>query len=177
VSSPESWLGQPELRLRELLQRLTAHGVDFVVVGGVAVILQASPRFTKDLDICYSPEQENLDRLGAVLIELGATLRGVDEDLPFVPDGHALRQQTQILTLTTVDGGLDLLVEPDGSPGYRTLRRRADQIDIEGIAVRVASIDDLISMKRAAGRPQDLVDLESLEIASRRRRIDSNIAH
>jgi Nucleotidyl transferase AbiEii toxin, Type IV TA system len=176
VSSPEPWLGQPELRLRELLQRLTAHGVDFVVVGGVAVILQASPRFTKDLDICYSPEQENLDRLGAVLIELGATLRGVDEDLPFVPDGRALRQ-TQILTLTTVDGGLDLLVEPDGSPGYRTLRRRADQIDIEGIAVRVASIDDLISMKRAAGRPQDLVDLESLEIASRRRRIDSNIAH
>jgi hypothetical protein len=175
VSSPESWLGQPEFRLRQLLQRLTEHGVDFVVVGGVAVILQASPRFTKDLDICYSPELENLDRLGAVLIELGAKLRGVDEDLPFVPDGRALRQ-TPILTLTTSDGGLDLLVEPDGSPGYKTLRRRADQIDIEGIAVRVASIDDLISMKRAAGRPQDLVDLESLESARRRRRRDSNVA-
>jgi hypothetical protein len=176
VSSPEPWLDQPEFRLRELLQRLTEHGVDFVVVGGVAVILQASPRFTKDLDICYSPEQKNLDRLGAVLIELRAKLRGVDEDLPFVPDGPALRR-TQILTLTTVDGGLDLLVEPDGSPGYKTLRRRADQIDIEGIAVRVASIDDLIAMKRAAGRPQDLVDLESLESASWRRRRDSNVSH
>ncbi len=170
MSSSEPWLGQPELRLHELLQRLTEREVDFVVVGGVAVILQASPRFTKDLDICYAPEQANLDRLGAVLIELGARLRGVDEDLPFVPDGRLLRQ-TQILTLTTVDGGLDLLVEPDGSPGYPALRRRADQIDVDGIVVRVASVEDLIAMKRAAGRPQDLVDLESLEIAWRRSRL------
>jgi hypothetical protein len=152
---------------------LTGREVDFVVVGGVAVILQASPRLTKDLDICYATEQVNLDRLGAVLIELGARLRGVEEDLPFVPDGRALRH-TQILTLTTVDGGLDLLVEPDGSPGYPALRRRADQIDIDGIVVRVASIEDLIAMKRAAGRPQDLVDLESLEIARRRRRRKSS---
>jgi predicted nucleotidyltransferase len=152
---------------------LTEREVDFVVVGGVAVILQASPRLTKDLDICYAPEQVNLDRLGAVLIELGARLRGVEEDLPFVPDGRALRH-TQILTLTTVDGGLDLLVEPDGSPSYPALRRRADQIDIDGIVVRVASIEDLIAMKRAAGRPQDLVDLESLEIARRRRRRKSS---
>jgi predicted nucleotidyltransferase len=169
VNSSEPWLGQPELRLHELLRRLSEHGVDFVVVGGVAVILQASPRFTKDLDICYASEQENLDRLGDMLTESRARLRDVDEDLPFVPDGRALRQ-TQILTLTTDDGGLDLLLEPDGSPGYPALRRRADQIDIGGIVVRVASIEDLIAMKRAAGRPQDLVDLESLEIARRRRR-------
>lgn len=173
MNSSEPWLGQPELRLHELLQRLTVREVDFVVVGGVAVILQASPRFTKDLDICYATEQVNLDRLGSVLIELGARLRGVDEDLPFVPDGRALRH-TQILTLTTVDGGLDLLVDPDGSPGYPALRRRADQIDIDGIVVRVASIEDLIAMKRAAGRPQDLFDLESLEIARRRSRLKPN---
>jgi hypothetical protein len=176
VSASEPWLRQPELRLRELLQRLTERGVDFVVVGGVAVILQASPRFTKDLDICYAPEQQNLERLGAVLVELGAKLRGLDDDLPFVPDGRALRQ-TQILTLTTPDGGLDLLVEPDGAPGYPTLRRRADQIDVDGIVVRVASVEDLMAMKRAAGRPQDLVDLESLEIARRRRRTGPKPSH
>ena len=176
MSAPETWSGPREFRLRALLQRLTEHGVDFVVVGGVAVILQASPRFTRDLDICYALEQENLNRLGEVLVELGAKLRGIEEDLPFVPDGRALRQ-TQILTLTTADGGLDLLVEPVGSPGYPALRRRSDEIDLDGIGVRVASVDDLIAMKRAAGRPQDLVDLESLELARRRRRVDPGAAH
>jgi len=104
-----------------------------------------------------------------VLVELGAKLRQADEDLPFVPDGRTLRR-TQILTLTTPDGGIDLLVDPDGSPGYPALRRRASKIDVDGMTVLVASIEDLLAMKRAAGRPQDLVDLESLEIARRRLR-------
>jgi predicted nucleotidyltransferase len=167
VNTLELLWRNPELRLRVLLTRLTEGGVDFVVIGGVAVILQASPRFTKDLDICYAPGQENLDRLGEVLVELGAKLREADEDLPFVPDGRTL-SQTRILTLVTPDGGIDLLADPDGSPGYPALRRRATEIDVDGIVVRVASIDDLLAMKRAAGRPQDLVDLESLEIARRR---------
>ena len=141
--------------------------MDFVIVGGVAVIVQGSPRFTKDLDICYATDAANLERLGALLVELGARLRGVEEDLPFVPDAQALRR-TQMLTLTTMDGDIDLLVDPDGSPGYVALRRRASQIELDGITVLVASIEDLIAMKRAAGRPQDLIDLESLEIARRR---------
>jgi len=158
-----------ELALSRLLRRLVQADVDFVVVGGVAVVVQASPRFTNDLDICYSTEQTNLDRLGGVLTELGARLRGVEDDVPFVPDGQTLRR-TQMLTLTTRDGDIDLLVDPDGSPGYDVLRRNASRIDLDGISVLVASIEDMIAMKRAAGRPQDLVDLESLEIARRRRR-------
>ena len=164
---PDFWSAYPELHLSVLLDRLTDGGVDFVVVGGVAVIMQASPRFTKDLDICYDLARENLDRLGEVLVGLGARLRTADEDLPFVPDGRTLRQ-TQILTLTTPDGGIDLLVNPDGAPGYPALRRHASVVDLDGTTVRIASIDDLIAMKRAAGRPQDLVDIESLEIARRR---------
>lgn len=169
MNTPDFWAAYPEFNLRALLQRLTDGGVDFVVVGGVAVIVQASPRFTKDLDICYDLAQENLDRLGAVLVELGAKLRAIDEDLPFVPDGRTLLR-TQILKLTTPDGGLDLLVNPDGAPSYAALRRHASEVDIEGITVRIASIDDLIAMKTAAGRPQDLVDLESLRVARRRTR-------
>lgn len=167
MSTRDWWSVYPELHLRVLLERLTAGGVDFVVVGGVAVIMQASPRFTKDLDICYDVNQENLDRLGAVLIGLSAKLRTAEKDLPFVPDGRTLRQ-TQILTLTTPDGGIDLLVDPDGAPSYNALRRHASEVDIDGITIRIASIDDLIAMKRAAGRPQDLFDVESLEIARRR---------
>jgi predicted nucleotidyltransferase len=151
-----------------LIRRLVAGGVDFVVVGGVAVILQASPRFTKDVDICYSPEPENLEALGSVLRKLDARLRGIDEDVPFVPDARTLRQM-QILTLDSEEGNIDLLVNPSGSPPYPRLKANADVMDLGGIDVHVASIDDLLAMKRAAGRPQDLVDVESLEIARRRR--------
>lgn len=160
----ELWWDTPEFRLGTMLRQLTEGGVDFVIVGGVAVIVQASPRLTKDLDICYAMTTENLDRLGAVLVKLGAKLRGVDDEVPFVPDGRTLKR-TQILTLLTPEGAIDLLVNPDGSPGYDTLRRKAREIDADGFVVKVAAIEDLIAMKRAAGRPQDLVDIESLEIA------------
>jgi hypothetical protein len=159
----------PEFSLSRLLRRLVQAGVDFVVVGGVAVIVHAIPRFTKDLDICYSTLPGNLDRLGSVLVELGARLRGVEADVPFVPDRRTL-VHAQMLTLTTPDGDIDLLTDPDGSPGYAALRRNATRIDLEGVTVLVASIDDMIAMKRAAARAQDLVDLESLEIARRRAR-------
>jgi hypothetical protein len=161
-------LDNRSLGLLALLRHLTEAGVDFVVVGGVAVILQAAPRLTRDLDICYATTSDNLERLGRVLIQIGATLRGVDENLPFIPDAQTLRK-TEILTLSTREGNLDLLVRPAGSPSYARLRSRAARMDIDGLTVAVAGIADLIEMKRAAGRPQDLVDLESLEVARRRR--------
>jgi hypothetical protein len=134
------------------------------------------PRFTKDLDICYSPAQANLDALGRVLVALKARLRGLSEEVPFVPDGRKLRH-AQIVCLTTTAGDIDLLVDPDGAPGYDALRRRADLMEIAGQTVRVASIEDLLAMKRAAGPPQDLVDLESLEVAHERRRLHSSPAN
>jgi hypothetical protein len=169
VSVSESWLEQPNFRLGSLLALLTEANVDFVIVGGVAVVLHGSPRFTKDLDICYATAPANLERLGGVLIDIGARLRGVEEDVPFVPDAHTLRR-AQMLTLTTHEGDIDLLVTPAGAPDYAALRRRADRMDLDGLTVAVASIEDMIAMKRAAGRPQDLVDLESLEVARRRLR-------
>jgi hypothetical protein len=156
-----SW---PDFRPTALLGRLAQAGVDFVVIGGVAVVVQASPRFTRDLDICYATDAANLERLGGLLMSLDARLRGVEEDVPFVPDARTLRR-AGMLTLTTREGDLDLLVEPPGSPGYAALRRRADVIELDGASIRVASLEDLIAMKRAAGRPQDEIDVESLEIA------------
>jgi len=161
-----SW---PEFRPTTLLGLLAHAKIDFVVVGGVAIVVQASPRFTRDLDICYATDKANLVRLGSLLVSLEAKLRGVDDDVPFVPDARMLRR-TQMLTLTTREGDLDLLVDPPGSPGYAALRRRADVIELAGASVRIASVEDLISMKRAAGRPQDQIDVESLEIARSRLR-------
>jgi hypothetical protein len=156
----------PEFNVIRLLRRLVEGAVDFVVIGGVAVVAQASPRYTKDLDIVYSPDRDNLERLGAVLTSIHARLRGIDEDIPFIADARTLRQ-TQILCLVTDDGNLDLLVEPSGAADYGTMRRRADEIELDGVTVAVASVDDLISMKDAAGRPQDQIDVEALEAARR----------
>jgi Nucleotidyl transferase AbiEii toxin, Type IV TA system len=163
VSSP------PEFALSRLLAHLVQAGVDFVVIGGVAVIVQGAPRFTKDLDISYATDRANRDRLGQLLVDLGARLRGIDEDLPFVPHAAALKQGA-MLTLTTREGNIDLLSDPPASPGYATLKRNASRIDLDGNVVLVASLDDLIAMKNAASRPQDIVDLESLEVIRRLRR-------
>jgi hypothetical protein len=160
-----SW---PEFVPSGILRRLAGAEVDFVVVGGVAVVLQAIPRFTQDLDICYAPDQENLDALGRVLVELDTKLAGIEESVPFVPDGRTLRR-TQILCLETSEGPLDLLANPAGAPPYAKLRERAEPMDVGGFTILVASIDDMISMKEAAGRGQDIVDVESLQIARRRR--------
>lgn len=89
-----------EFRPHGLLTHLTAHGVDFVVVGGIAAVLHGAERNTFDLDICPAAGQANLDALGKALIELSPRLRGVEEDVPFVPDGRSL-QNLQILNLAT----------------------------------------------------------------------------
>jgi hypothetical protein len=158
-----SW---PDFSPVALLRHLVAHGVDFVVVGGIAMIMHGSPRVTRDLDICYSADPTNLDVLGAALIELDARLRDVPDDVPFVPDGRMLRR-TMILTLTTREGPIDLIAQPPGAPSFQELRSRAERVDVDGVAVLVASLDDLTVMKKAAGRARDQVDLAELEALRR----------
>jgi hypothetical protein len=160
---------RPELHADEILRRLTARGVDFVVIGGIASILHGSSRNTFDLDVCFATDPGNLEALGAVLLALNARLRGVEEDVPFVPDAATLGK-IQTLTLATDLGDFDVLSRPDGAPGYEALRRAADRYDLGGFSVLVASVSDLIAMKRAAGRDKDLLDVGELEAILRLRR-------
>lgn len=162
----ENW---PDFNPEALLRRLVARGVDFVIVGGMAMVLHGSARLTRDLDVCYSTDPANLEALGAAMVELGARLRGVSEDVPFVPDARTLRRTT-ILTLDSDDGRIDLLASPAGAPPYARLRERATRTTFDGTAVLIASLDDLESMKRAAGRPRDLLDVEEIEVIRRLRR-------
>jgi Nucleotidyl transferase AbiEii toxin, Type IV TA system len=163
---PAEW---PDLNAAEMLRRLTAAGVDFVVIGGIALILAGSARLTRDLDIVFAPDQANLDALGGVLRNLHATLREVAEDVPFTPDGRTLAG-IQLLTLTTSEGWLDVHREVNGMPSYESLRRNADRMSLGDFTVLVASPDDMIAMKRAAGRPRDLLDVEEWETIKRLRR-------
>jgi predicted nucleotidyltransferase len=160
---------RPPLSADQILRRLVERGVDFVVIGGIAGVLHGSARNTFDLDICFATDDANLVALGDVLIGLGARLREVQEDVPFVPDARTLRG-VELLTLVTSLGELDVVAQPPGAPAYRDLRRNADRYDLGGFNVSVASVDDLIAMKHAAGRAKDLLDIEELEAIKRLRR-------
>lgn len=151
-----------EFRPQEILGTIVSHGVDLVVVGGLAAVFHGSARITQDLDICFSPAPANLEVLGASLIEMHARLYGIEEPVPFTPDARTLAS-TEILTLATDLGKLDLLRSPDGASSYAELREASILVSVGSFAVRVASSHDLIAMKRAAGRPKDLADIAELE--------------
>lgn len=160
---PAEW---PDFDLGEMLRRLTGEEVDFVVIGGIAVVASGYVRMTRDLDIAFSGDARNLRALGEVLTGVEAKLRGVDEDLPFVADARTLAG-IQLLTLDTSLGWLDVHRLVPGIADYEGLRQRAQEIEIDGARVLVASLDDLLAMKRAAGRPQDMLDIEALEAIKR----------
>jgi hypothetical protein len=144
-----------------LLETLARRKVRFVVVGGIAGRLLGSPTVTRDLDICHARDAANLRALAAVLAELHAQLRGADPGLPFHADARTLRAG-DAFTLKTDAGDLDLLGTPAGTDGYADLARTATLMDLGGVQVLVAAVDDLIRMKRAAGRPKDMIEVEVL---------------
>lgn len=144
-----------------VVARLNRHGVRYVVIGGLAAVLRGSPTVTVDVDICYAHEEANLARLASALTEAHAKLRGAPRGLPFRPDASTLAKG-DAFTFTTDDGPLDIIATPAGTSGYEELAANADQVEAFGHEFLVAGIDDLIRMKRAAGRPKDRVELEIL---------------
>jgi hypothetical protein len=144
-----------------ILKTLDRHAVKFVIIGGIAGRLWGSTSVTNDLDICYSRDGANLAALAEALHSLNAKLRGADQDLPFIADDRSLRMRDHF-TFSTDAGNFDILGTPAGSNGYESLARTATAMDVGGVMVQVASIDDLILMKRTAGRPKDLIEVEVL---------------
>lgn len=154
-----------------MLKALNEGGVRYIVIGAVAGRVLGSPTLTRDLDVCHARDRENLEALAAVLRALSARLRGVDPGLPFRLDARSLAAGDSF-TFVTDAGDLDILATPAGTSGYDDLARTADRTDFDGLTVLVASIDDLIRMKRAAGRPKDLIEVEVL--AALRDEIDAS---
>ena len=148
---------QPEAVIRLLGRR----EVRWVLIGGLAAITHGAPIVTQDVDICYARDDENLNRLSDALTEVHAELRGADPGLPFRLDTRALRAG-DAFTFTTDVGWLDILGTPAGTAGFDDLARTADRFELFGHRVLVASVEDLIRMKRAAGRPKDLLAVEEL---------------
>jgi hypothetical protein len=142
-------------RPQQILEILTLRGVDFVLVGGLAGSARGSGLVTFDVDIAYARDSENLERLAKVLQELKATLRGTPKDVPFLLEAQTLKAGGHF-TFDTKYGALDILDRPAGSPRYDELKRAAGEpLEVHGARIRVASLDHLISMKEATGRPRD----------------------
>lgn len=144
-----------------LLRFLHERGVRFIVIGGIAGVLQGSPLLTQDLDICYARDLDNLDALSIALREIGAYLRGAPPGLPFVADGEVLRNGMNF-TFTTTMGDLDCLAEPAGAD-FGSLMPNALSMDIGGVEVLVSCVEDLIRMKEAAGRTKDMAAVPYLK--------------
>jgi hypothetical protein len=153
------------LRPQPLLLALDRNGVDFVLVGGLAGIAHGSSYPTYDLDVAYSRDRTNIERLVDALREIGVTLRGAPADLPFQLDVATLANGANF-TFDTQFGSFDILGDVAGIKGYGELRRDSRVEEIFGIGVRISSLDHLIAMKRAANLPKDQVMvMEYVELA------------
>lgn len=157
----------PPLKAPDLLRTLRKHGVEFVVIGGFSLAAHSAARATKDLDIVPEPSRANLRRLLAALEDLEAAPTALDD---FSPD-EILDLNLENLELgrnwilRTRYGRLDIMQNVEGVRDYRRLRDGAVQPEIAMLDedVLFAGLDDLIAMKTAAGRDQDLIDIDTLE--------------
>jgi hypothetical protein len=151
-----------------VLAALDEAGVRFVVVGGVAVVLHGHPRMTADLDLVIDLAAEPATRAISALVDLGLQPRLPVDARSFAdPDVRRSWTEERGLTVFTMLDPRDPLLEVDlfaeAPLPFDELWQQATVVQLEGQAVRIASVDHLITMKKAAGRPQDLADVAALE--------------
>ena len=158
-----------ELDIDAILRVLVAQGVEFLVIGGLAVAVHGYPRATKDVDIVPRPEAANLERLYGALaaiaarpVELGE-LRPTEMPVEFGPGALALGGNW---ALKTEHGRIDVMQWLPGAAAYDELDANAVAVDLRGVGtVRFAGYEDVVAMKMAAGRRQDEEDLARLREA------------
>jgi predicted nucleotidyltransferase len=154
-----------EVAFDELLRRLVAADVRFVLVGGLAVNAWGVVRATRDVDIVADPTPDNLNRLAEVAVAAGGQVQTSDAFASSAFSIAALLASGAQVHIETELGTLDVVQGLPGVPPYDELRSRAVNVEIAGIDVPVCSLQDLLTMKHAAGRTRDLADLEDLEAA------------
>jgi predicted nucleotidyltransferase len=146
-----------------IFETLDRHGVDYLTIGAWAVIAHGYVRATADIDVIARLDEANILRLAAALSELNARLRGVDADkLGIDPTDPKVLANGASFTMDTDSGPLDFLNDVPGAVDYDQMRSRARQVDAGGVPVWVVGYEDLIRMKEASGREQDLLDIHQL---------------
>jgi len=138
-----------------LLPKLVENEVNFIIVGGAAATAHGSARLTLDLDIVYSRDDLNLERIVKALKSIQPYLRGAPAGLPFEWSLQTLKNGLNFTLITTL-GALDLFGEIVGGGGYDELKEETIRIQVAGVECLCLSLERLIEVKRAAGRPKDL---------------------
>lgn len=165
---PETPGPRPPLRTEEILATLDRHGVDYVLMSGLAAVAHGSAIPTTDFDLVPDSDRDNLGRLAGALRELGAQLRVPDLACPLdVALDDRSFDAFSTAAFRTPHGDVDVVLRPDapGPSGHFTfaeLNARALEREAFGVTIRVAALDDIMASKAAAGRPQDLAALPHL---------------
>lgn len=144
-----------------LVAKLCDAGVEFIIVGGAAAVLQGAPITTFDLDIVHRRTPENVARLLEVLLQLDATMRYDFARRGLRPTAEMLLGKGQI-NLSTSLGPIDPLCELDAGQGYDELLAHARSLVDEGRTLRILDLPTLIVVKTKAGRPKDRMVLPIL---------------
>lgn len=157
------------MRLVELLGVLVRHEVEFVVVGGVAAVINGAPITTSDLDILHRRTPENVRRLVAAVTEIDATFR--TDSRKIRPNESHLLGPGHVLLQTTL-GVLDSLGTIETNTTYEDVLVDTFVTEVAGLSIRALTLERLIKVKEQAGRPKDLRMLPELRatLAERNRR-------
>ena len=142
-----------------ILEDLNEAEVRYVLIGGIALIRHGVVRATRDIDAVFDPDEENVDRIQALVTKWNATR----------PDGSSIPRNgispERSIHLSTPMGDLDLVTEVIAGFPFQQLLERAEVRKVDGVEAPICSLADLVAMKRAVGRERDLADLADLEAA------------
>ena len=148
---------------RELFRALARSGVEYVTIGGIAIQAHGGQRLTQDLDVAIAASNDNLARLATALLDLDARILGPGgQRSRSVPTAPLLASSDQ-WHLITPHGPLDIVTLPAHLGSFADMRARAHEVPLGDLSIPIAHREDLLKMKRAAGRPQDLADVRLLE--------------
>jgi predicted nucleotidyltransferase len=151
-------------QIETILKLLKNADVEFIVIGGVAMVAHGSAHVTFDIDICYRRTKENITKVCEVLAPFQVKLRGAPSELPlpFRFDVETVRRGLNF-TLDSDLGDIDLLGEVSGIGTFEQVLPFSEIKSVDAIECRILTIEGLIRAKKAAGRKKDLTAIEELE--------------